>query len=379
MENSDGTHSQDINLSLSMKHHVQEINLDDPDTHKQILVYLLEKVRDNESLIIDLAKTNDSLRRDNALLNEKVSYLQHQTDESISDLENGHEIIKLDIELLKDNIDRLGNSCEDVSANSTADESSLVAVKSFDDDVGDAEVDKLRVANRLKALEEDMKSTKMTASSNHADIKTLEATSKELRSDMSELVKETIRMDTDISTTNQYNRRQNLIIDGIPGNIKQNKLESTCIEIIRNLGFNGSLGPYEIIACHRLKRKDPNSPAPTIIRFFNRKISEFCMKHRSRLNSQSFAWKLNFRDDLNKANEEILAKAESLAKDGLVSKVFTYNGFVKVVKQPNVNNPNPNPIRIAHKSELSMFPHRNMNDSTRTDVSASSHLNDSSG
>ena len=71
METSDGTYSQDINLSLNMKHHVQEINLDDPATHKQILVYLLEKVRDNESLIIDLARTNDSLRRENTLLNEK--------------------------------------------------------------------------------------------------------------------------------------------------------------------------------------------------------------------------------------------------------------------------------------------------------------------
>ena len=59
------------------------------------------------------------------------------------------------------------------------------------------------------------------------------------------------------------------------------------------------------------------------------------MKHRSRLNSKKFTWKLNFRDDLNSANEEILAKAESLAKDGLVSKAFVYNGFVKVVKLPN--------------------------------------------
>ena len=360
-----------------MKHNVQEINLDDPDTQKQILVYLLEKVRDNESLIIDLAKTNDSLRRENALLNEKVCYLQHQTDESISDLENGHEIIKLDIELLKDNIDRLGSSCDDVTANCT-DESSLVVTKSFDGDFGDVEVD-LGVVDRLKALEKDLEITKVTASSNQAEIKTLEATSNELRSDMSELVNETIRMDTEINTTNQYNRRENLIIDGIPMNIKQNKLESTCIEIVKKLGFTGSLGPYEVIACHRLKRKDPNSPAPTIIRFFNRKIVEFCMKHRSRLSSQRFTWKLTFREDLNIANEVILARAEALAKDGLVSKAFVYNGFVKVVKLPNEDNPNPKAVRIAHKSELSgMFPYHNMNDSTRTDVSTSLDLNSSS-
>ena len=87
--------TNEFELSLNMKHNVHEVNLDDPEIHKQISLYLLEKVRDNESMIINLAKTNDSLRKDNAILSERVSFLQSQTDESINDLENSNELLKL--------------------------------------------------------------------------------------------------------------------------------------------------------------------------------------------------------------------------------------------------------------------------------------------
>ena len=44
-------------------------------------------------------------------------------------------------------------------------------------------------------------------------------------------------------------------------------------------------------------------------------------------------WFLNIRDDLYIANGTFLKECEKLKKDGKLQKVFTYNGFVKVVKK----------------------------------------------
>ena len=156
----ESSRTNEFELSMNMKHNVREVNLDDPEIHKQISLYLLEKVRDNESLIINLAKTNDSLRKDNAILSERVNYLQSQTDESINDLENGNEILKLEIDLLKENFDNLCSSVEESSSNIPADESSIVAVKSFADENEEVmDVVDNGLSYRVKALEEDFKSS----------------------------------------------------------------------------------------------------------------------------------------------------------------------------------------------------------------------------
>lgn len=353
------SHTNEFELSLNMKHNVHEVNLDDPEIHKQISLYLLEKVRDNESMIINLAKTNDSLRKDNAILSERVSFLQSQTDESINDLENSNELLKLDIDLLKENFDNLCSSVEESSSNFPADESSTVAVKSLVDENEEVmDVAANGLSDRVKALEEEFKATQARTWHNQKSIESLKEDTDELSTNVADYLagfqKELIRLDSDIIMTNQYNRRENLIIDGIPETVKQNQLELACVDIIRKLGFQGSLGSYEIVGCHRLKRVDPNAPRPTIIRFFNRKISEFCKKNRSRLNNQRFAWKLSFREDLNKANEDVLTKAETLLKDGFITKLYTANGFVKIV-----TGPNEKPVRISHISELlALFPNQ---------------------
>ena len=63
----------------------------------------------------------------------------------------------------------------------------------------------------------------------------------------------------------QYTRRGNLVISGIPENIHQKDLENKVIQIIRRIGLP-RLNSYEIVACHRLnKRKNDKYPARTIV------------------------------------------------------------------------------------------------------------------
>ena len=122
------------------------------------------------------------------------------------------------------------------------------------------------------------------------------------------------------------------------------------MKIIRELGFVGRLGSYEIIGCHRLKKKPNDVTTPVIIRFFNRKITEFCMKNRRNLKNIRSTWNISFREDLCEANLNILEKCEQLKKDGILAKVYTHNGFVKVAKTMK-----DRAVRLSHISELDNF------------------------
>ena len=57
-----------------------------------------------------------------------------------------------------------------------------------------------------------------------------------------ELQEQIYKIDKKIIKSSQYTRRQNLIIDGIPDNIPQDKLQSHCIQIVCKLDFH-SLHP----------------------------------------------------------------------------------------------------------------------------------------
>ena len=61
------------NLSLFLKHNINSVNLDDPGTQRIALRYLLEKVRDIETLLISSVKENKDLR-------DEVSVLYSQND-----------------------------------------------------------------------------------------------------------------------------------------------------------------------------------------------------------------------------------------------------------------------------------------------------------
>ena len=63
---------------------------------------------------------------------------------------------------------------------------------------------------------------------------------------------------------NQYNRRENIEISGLPERISQDDLETACIRILRRIGVDG-LEPWEIAACHRLKKVDGQESRNVII------------------------------------------------------------------------------------------------------------------
>ena len=105
-------------------------------------------------------------------------------------------------------------------------------------------------------------------------------------------------LDCRIIETEQYSRRESLVISGIPENISQKELEPNVLKILRSIGLV-NMSSYEITACHRNK-----FPVKTIVRFTNRKVVEFCLKNR------------DFYENLCRANKEIVRECYKLKKDG---------------------------------------------------------------
>ena len=316
MSNSSSCYSEnDQNVSLFLKHNINSVNLDDPGTQKIALQYLLEKVRDIETLLIDSVK-------ENRVLKEEISALYSQNDslaaenvtlkDLVSTQGKEHRLLSNEMVCLKEVLSSEKERFENfLRYNNTKFARDIDAIQDDIDYLGD-----------LVPI-----------------IKDLEVESAQTREEL-------VRLDKEIVITNQYNRRQNLVIDGIPDNIPQNKLENICLDIIHRIGFL-PVGNYEVVGCHRLRRREGDVTTPTIIRFANRKITEYCIKNRWKLKNLRSSWNLAFREDLCDSNLAILAECEKLKSEGALAKVYTHNGFVKVAKRVNGR-----PIKVAHFSEI---------------------------
>jgi predicted nucleic acid-binding Zn-ribbon protein len=194
--------------------------------------------------------------------------------------------------------------------------------KIFQQQVGDAK-------KEIQNLREEVKESLHRSSSNQIRIENVNI---ELSEEVDQLVRKMVDLEKEVQKTNQYGRRPNLVIDGIPDRVPQHHLEGICLDLIQKLGIN-NVTCLEVEGCHRLRKREGDRSSPTIIRFTNRKISELCKRNKWKLKKLRYNnWFLSFREDLNEANNEIYTKCEELKSKGLLTKVYTHNGFTKVVK-----------------------------------------------
>ena len=389
---------------MNLKHSSDAIDLDNSLNQKLAIQYLLDKVRDNEKLLVAVAKENrtmsgelselytqnDALAAENISLKDTVSLLEQNQRKFalVNDLEGlktlvvGNEQIcssmtedicslQVSIDGMKEatigkfgklsndfyeEIDDLKEMLDDLKTSSKLEKDELCSavvddfadleamMKSLDNkfrSVSSSSISSDHFAdNRIQTIEESLKEVQQKACRN---LNLVEGLAKEHMAYTTELK----QLEKDITVTNQYNRRQNLVIDGIPENVHQNELEEICIDLIQKLGFQ-DVGHYEVEGCHRLRKRKGDVTPPTIIRFINRKIPEYCKKNRWRLRNLNYNnWNLSFRDDLNDANDAILKECEKLVNSGKLHKVYTYNGFVRVVKKNG-----DHAVRLSHIKDV---------------------------
>ena len=147
---------------------------------------------------------------------------------------------------------------------------------------------------------------------------------------------QTIVQDLDVRVIEceQYPRRNNIVISGIPDEIHHEDLKSQVLDILDAVGLE--LNNYDISACHRLPKGRSRWPAKTIVRFINREHVDFCLKNRDRLTQRGTRNKLGglnlrFYENLCNANNDVLRMAKWLLDKGHIHRYFIRNGFVKIV------------------------------------------------
>ena len=179
-------------------------------------------------------------------------------------------------------------------------------------------------SNNFEEMESKVKST-----TDH-----LQKKIKEINLDLDEYADLMYNMECRIINNEQYSRRENLVISGIPENVKQNDLENTVLNIIHSIGWK-EVSSYEISSCHRLA-KNPSSkyPAHTIVRFTNRKIPEYCLKNRYLLSQSNLrrqlGMNLRFYENLCPSNEKVVKLCTKLKAEKLIFDYKTAHGFVSI-------------------------------------------------
>ena len=172
--------------------------------------------------------------------------------------------------------------------------------------------------------------------------------------DIEYLFEQVYAMDIRLGECDQYTRRSNLVISGIPDNVDQKNLEYEVLKILKSIGIY-NVSSYQIVACHRL-RKNTNDkyPARTIVRFTNRKIVESCLHRGERLKQLKQQLKMNIRffENLSNSNEKILKECQNLYNQQWIHSYIIRNGFLKIkIKEDET------PLKIIHQDVLdNLFP-----------------------
>ena len=396
------TSSYDQTSSINLKHRIEVVNLDDTECQKSAIKYLLHKVQHNESLMVAVAKEYKNLNEEVCRLYNLNENLVAENSTLVRDLEDLkktlvkgketiHNAVESEVSLLKESIDERKNeikvlesqlsdvfgvlndeigimksSCRECKDDiSEALLSDLKEIKSwFDEQLENLEIpvnvknvdvslelklDQLRdqiikVEDEIHGLQIDVGESLHRSSQNHIRAENIYV---EHSDEIEQIVKKMVHIETEIHKTNQYNRRPNLIIDGIPDRVPQEELEGICLDLIQKLGIR-DVTCFEVEGCHRLRKREGDRFAPTIIRFTNRKIPELCKRFRWKLKKVRYNnWFLSFREDLNEANMAIYEQCERLREDNRIERVYTHNGFTKVVLKEG-----DRPKKLSHMKDL---------------------------
>ena len=134
-----------------------------------------------------------------------------------------------------------------------------------------------------------------------------------------------------------YNRRNNLIIHGIPVNVTDDELEGKVIDIFSCLGVE--VKGSDIEECHRLGYVNPKN---TIVRFVNRKFCYQALDKKMdlhKLDSRRLGFNpvktLYFSETLTSTNELLAWKCRELKSAFMIHSTWSARGVIKIRRTAN--------------------------------------------
>ena len=181
-------------------------------------------------------------------------------------------------------------------------------------------------------------------------VKNLQDENKRLKTKVNVL--ENIYIDLEIQNNNldQYSRRNNVEISGIPQSVSDNQLEEKVVDILKAIDVN--ITTNEIEACHRLGKKKKNA----IVRVINRKHCLQALQNKKKLKSIDKNAigipnaNLFISENLTPASSKLAFNCRKLKRDGEVEKCYTINEIFHIVKNNKL-------MKLYHLKDLQeLFP-----------------------
>ena len=147
----------------------------------------------------------------------------------------------------------------------------------------------------------------------------------------------------------QYNRKNNLEIQGIPSTVDDEVLEDKVIEIFKCLKI--PLAKSDTEDCHRLGKSNPKN---TVVRFVNRKncyaalSKKLDLQHIDKAKLGFPEANLFFNENLTPYNQKLAWKCRELKRAGKIHSTWSTKGVIKLRRTMNERA-----ISIGDEIELS--------------------------
>ena len=171
----------------------------------------------------------------------------------------------------------------------------------------------------------------------------------------SRLEERIINLEKNQAKGEQYSRRNNVELSGIPNSICDEDLENTVINICKESGID--VDARDIEGCHRLplSRNSRGHDKRVIVKFVNRKYAEALLKDKKQISGKNFG-------HLHVTNKVFVSvslspyrfiwgKCKDLQRQRKVHHVFCLGGIV-IIKLSE----NGSPIKLHHISDIPNFP-----------------------
>lgn len=185
-------------------------------------------------------------------------------------------------------------------------------------------------------------------------IKRLQDENELLRARCSKLEDKVVSLETSVNQVEQYGRRNNIVISGIPDDIDDDELEDAVTSIMQDVEVVVQSGDIE--ACHRIGKSDrKTSSKKTIVRFINRKYCKKALINRKKLRNVNSETKYNFsrnnqifiNENLTRSNESLAFCGRKLKKNGVIHSCFTKDGVVHIKRTEQSK-----PLKVHHMNQL---------------------------
>ena len=187
-------------------------------------------------------------------------------------------------------------------------------------------------------------------------IKDLQIENQRLRNKVNNLEKRVISLEEEGNRLEQYGRRNNVEMTGIPDDVSDADLEEKVIEILDKIDVN--VTSKEIEACHRVG-KSRNNSKKTIVRFVNRKFAKKAIVNRKSLKnidkpSMGLSSDIFISENLTPTNSKLAFLCRKLKREGFVDRNLSRDGVVCFTSK---NFQNGKTIKVLHFNTLvELFP-----------------------